>query len=159
LRARTHMRTQVEEFCQALFQHAGDAVFLIDGATMMIVAANPAAQRMSGYSDVELATIELSHLIAPVLAGEPREYDGAIRSRSGYSIPVSIGVSETAHDGAPYLLLIARDISEQQRQAQSEKLAGMGRLTASIAHEINNPLQALHNTLHLLLSRPFPEDK
>ncbi|MFN8568958.1 MAG: histidine kinase dimerization/phospho-acceptor domain-containing protein [Kouleothrix sp.] len=29
----------------------------------------------------------------------------------------------------------------------------MTRLTAMIAHEVNNPMQALHNTLHLLLNR------
>ena len=43
--------------------------------------------------------------------------------------------------------------------AQREKLAGMGRLTAMLAHEVNNPLQAISNSLHLLLSRPLPEDK
>lgn len=40
---------------------------------------------------------------------------------------------------------------EQSRRAmdQAEKLAAAGRLTASIAHEINNPLQSLHNCLYL----------
>ena len=35
--------------------------------------------------------------------------------------------------------------------AQTEKLAAMGRLAASLAHEINNPLQAIYNCLHVLL--------
>jgi two-component system, NtrC family, sensor kinase len=43
--------------------------------------------------------------------------------------------------------------------AQSEKLAGMGRLTAAIAHEVNNPLQAVSNSLHLLLNRSLTDDK
>jgi two-component system NtrC family sensor kinase len=76
---------------------------------------------------------------------------------------VSIGVSEVRHAGTQYLLLIIRDISERRYQAQqktqAEKLAGMGRLTAAIAHEINNPLQALHNSLHLLLNRPLSEER
>ncbi|MEW6568351.1 MAG: ATP-binding protein [Chloroflexota bacterium] len=37
----------------------------------------------------------------------------------------------------------------QQRLVQSEKLAAIGRLTASIAHEVNNPLQSLRNCLDL----------
>ncbi len=37
----------------------------------------------------------------------------------------------------------------QQRLIQSEKLAAIGRLTASIAHEVNNPLQSLRNCLDL----------
>jgi PAS domain S-box-containing protein len=153
------MGTQAQELYHTLFQHAGDAIFLIDTATTTIAAANPAAERMSGYSQVELSEMALSRLIAPVLAGGLSEYDGVIRTRGGSSTPVSIGVSEVAFADTRYVLLIVRDISEHRRQAQSEKLAGMGRLTASIAHEINNPLQALHNTLHLLLSRPFPEEK
>jgi two-component system NtrC family sensor kinase len=35
----------------------------------------------------------------------------------------------------------------------------MGRLTASIAHELNNPLQAVQNCLHLILHRPLDQRK
>jgi signal transduction histidine kinase/DNA-binding response OmpR family regulator len=35
---------------------------------------------------------------------------------------------------------------------QSEKLAATGRLAASLAHEINNPLQAIHTSLQLMIS-------
>jgi two-component system NtrC family sensor kinase len=40
----------------------------------------------------------------------------------------------------------------QQQLFESEKLAAIGRLTASIAHEINNPLEAIKNSLFLLQS-------
>ena len=33
---------------------------------------------------------------------------------------------------------------------QSEKLAAMGRLTSQVAHELNNPLYGIMNTLELL---------
>jgi len=40
---------------------------------------------------------------------------------------------------------------EQSQRAliQAEKMSAVGRLTASIAHEVNNPLQAVNNCLHL----------
>ncbi|MBU1167974.1 MAG: PAS domain S-box protein [Proteobacteria bacterium] len=42
---------------------------------------------------------------------------------------------------------------------QSEKLASMGRLTSLIAHEVNNPLYGIINTLELLKSEVPPENK
>jgi signal transduction histidine kinase len=37
----------------------------------------------------------------------------------------------------------------QKALIQAEKVASAGRMSASIAHEINNPLQSVHNCLHL----------
>jgi signal transduction histidine kinase/CheY-like chemotaxis protein len=47
----------------------------------------------------------------------------------------------------------------QQVLIRTEKLAAAGRLTASIAHEINNPLQAVQNCLHLALKDELEPEK
>jgi signal transduction histidine kinase len=56
-----------------------------------------------------------------------------------------------------------RDQMQQYARAQealrrSEKLAVTGRLAASIAHEINNPLEAVTNLLYLIRSAENPAD-
>jgi len=54
----------------------------------------------------------------------------------------------------------AKELERSQAQlVQAEKMAAIGRLAASIAHEINNPLQAIHNSLHLSLHERLGEDK
>jgi PAS domain S-box-containing protein len=54
----------------------------------------------------------------------------------------------------------AQEIERSHAQlVQSEKLAATGRLAMSLAHEINNPLQAIQNCLHLVLEFPLPEDR
>ncbi len=74
-----------------------------------------------------------------------------------------------AVDGAPgeeravRFIGIIRDITERRRSIdaliQAEKLAATGRFAASIAHEINNPLEAVTNLLYPLREADDPLDR
>jgi signal transduction histidine kinase len=53
-----------------------------------------------------------------------------------------------------------RKIEESQNALlQAEKMAAAGRLSASIAHEVNNPLQSVQNCLHLAGREDLPQEK
>jgi two-component system NtrC family sensor kinase len=54
----------------------------------------------------------------------------------------------------------AHELERSQAQlVQAGKMAAIGRMAASLAHEINNPLQAIHNALHLSAVSELPEGK
>jgi two-component system NtrC family sensor kinase len=171
--------TQSEARYRALLQHASDAVLLLDADGGGILDANLALEQLSGYGHEELLTLHPRQLLPAIAdlaqaapatgrangqhAHEPHEIETELRTRADQATAVAVSVSKVPHAGQQLLLVIARDISERQRiakqLAQAEKLAALGRLSASLAHELNNPLQAIHNSVHLLLNRPLSEEK
>ncbi len=57
-------------------------------------------------------------------------------------------------------LRIERKLVQTQDQLlQSEKLAAMGRLTSQVAHELNNPMYGIMNTLELMKTEISPTNK
>ena len=69
---------------------------------------------------------------------------------------VSIGIFKDLRER----LRMERELQKtQQALLQSEKLAAMGRLTSQIAHELNNPIYGIMNTLELLKTEVPPESK
>ena len=70
-----------------------------------------------------------------------------------YPAPLNLWLHVSARPSKDGIIVFFRDITEQKRAAtvliQSEKLAAVGRLASSIAHEINNPLEAVTNLIYL----------
>jgi two-component system NtrC family sensor kinase len=84
-----------------------------------------------------------------------------IDPEAGESLPMEITSAEVsdAKGQVTAVVSILHDLSEirelerrrvEQQLFESEKLAAVGRLAASIAHEVNNPLEAIKNSLYLL---------
>jgi signal transduction histidine kinase len=75
------------------------------------------------------------------------------------SMAATIGIAVENARLYTELAEFARQLEKSQAQlVRAEKLAATGRIAASLAHEINNPLQAIHNCLHLVTRRPSLEE-
>jgi PAS domain S-box-containing protein len=170
-------RKEAEQLSEVIL-HSSDAIITvqIDGT---VRNWNSGAVTMFGYSSPEAAGKQLSEVI--VFDGAAEAFNGAMsplrdgrefsceavsRHKSGSTVDISLKL--TPHMEAPGILVafsaIARDITKQKiaerALLQSEKLASVGRLASSIAHEINNPLAAVTNLLYLIdLQANTPELK
>lgn len=72
--------------------------------------------------------------------------------------PWNLWIEVEVYPTADGFVTFSRDISEKRRALaalmQNEKLAAVGRLASSIAHEINNPLESVTNLLYIARRTP-----
>jgi PAS domain S-box-containing protein len=118
-----------------------------------------APEQIVGRTLTEMAPIEgLRELFEQVLAGEPVinfPLEGELATRPGEHRYWTVSYFPVvAADGTVQAITAASlDVTQQKKAEralmQSEKLAVVGRLAASIAHEINNPLESVTNLLYL----------
>lgn len=84
-----------------------------------------------------------------------------INPTNGEKLPMEVIAVEVldAQGEVTAIVSVLHDLSEmrelerrrvEQQLFESEKLAAVGRLAASIAHEVNNPLEAIKNSLYLM---------
>ena len=125
-------------------------------------------EQIIGRTLTEMAPIEgLKELFEQVLLGQPVvnfPLEGELATRPGEHRYWTVSYFPViAADGTVQAITAASLEITQQKKAeqalmQSEKLAVVGRLAASIAHEINNPPESVTNLLYLAERSDDPAD-
>jgi len=117
--------------------------------------------RVLRHNPVAAAMLSWGAAVPPSLAEFSGDLAGAFRSWSSgqHRGPVNFAAGpgrelrarfETTDSSDGEVLIFLEDMGRIQDQAQQLKLAALGRLTASIAHEIRNPLAAISHAGDLL---------
>jgi PAS domain S-box-containing protein len=176
----------------AIFEAAVDGIVSIDERGI-VHAFNPAAERIFGYSAMEVIGNNVSMLMPSPdrdqhdsyiqrylatgekkIIGIGREVSG--RRKDGSTFPMDLSVAEGRIGKGRLFAGMIRDISERKRAEeqlrqkteevrimtqqlwQSAKLASVGELAASIAHELNNPLATVSLRIESALAHTPADD-
>jgi PAS domain S-box-containing protein len=166
-----------EEWFRTTLTSIGDAVIVTDKLGR-VSFLNPVAEILTGISAARARDRDINEIF-PIIneftsapAQNPvrrviREGNvcglanhTALRHADGHLIPIEDSAAPI-RDGKGRLIgvvLVFRDVTyerkSQELMRKSEKLAAAARLSATVAHEINNPLEAIGNLIYIAKGSP-----
>lgn len=164
---RTKQLAESESKYRVLVEEINDGYFVNQNGR--IAFANQAYCDLHGYSPQEMLGKPYTDLIAPKslpavrkfyekrMTGEDIKdlYIYLRRHKSGSTLPTENKVKRILYQGEYAVAGICRDITErmetEKRIRESERLAHIGKLTTSLAHEIRNPLSSVKMNSQIIM--------
>jgi len=142
---------------EQIVQHIRSGIVVID-ALQRIRLINEAAVRLLGLS--VQPQVETLATVAPELAQQIMHWQHNTQATpqpfrpSLGEVDVIASFTRLYRAGSVSTLILLEDATLTTQRAQQLKLASLGRLTASIAHEVRNPLAAISQAGQLLAESP-----
>jgi len=167
-RAQAALRSN-ESLFRSLIEHSSDIITILsDRGT--ILYESPSVESILGFSAEDLrgrsffdfirpaeADAVRAHLTAQLQSDASARIDVEIRRADGSWLAFDVITSRYFAGGEVRIIANARDVTERNALArgleQADRMAGLGRLAATIAHEINNTLMGIQTFTDLLQRR------
>lgn len=153
------IRDDLSNLIKIFFEEANDAILIVNTESWKLVAANQYAKRLFGFNDTnfESFTIPQFKRILKLVQKEKTTNifsELTLDSADGGEILVDVFAKVVNFEGKSFVLAICKNVSEQylmsEKLVQTDKLVLLGQLSASLVHELRNPLAAVNLNLQLL---------
>ena len=150
-----------------LLELASEAIMIRD-ALGVIRFWNAGAEALYGWSREEAIGRNAHDLLSTHAEGgvnaiaeglrDSGRWEGNLRQRMKSGEEIVVASRHAIQKGSSTVLEINRDITAQlvaeEALRRNDRLAAMGKLAGIVAHEINNPLEAITNAFYLLRDHP-----
>jgi len=138
-----------------IVQNLRESIVVLDGESRIRLMNEAAAKYLgigAGWRGTRMAEVSprLDQAVQAWRSGAPlADQAGPFQSADGATL-IAPSFAPIGRPKSGALLVFLEDTSLQSEKAQQAKLAALGRLSASIAHEIRNPVGALSHAAQLL---------